>query len=48
MNAPLTHDKGVVDGEAVDVVDAACLDGFVIFLVTGKVSGRACWREGAG
>ena len=46
MNAPLTHDEGVVDGEAVDVVDAAGLNGFVVFFVTGKVSGRASRGEG--
>ena len=48
MDAPLAHNESVVDGEAVDVVNAAGLDGFVVLFVTGKVSGRASWGESAG
>ena len=48
VQTPLPHHEGVIDGQAIDVVDTAALDGLVMLLVAGEVGGRAGGREGAG
>ena len=45
--APGVHDEGVVDGDAVDRVDALCLELVIELLEIGKLVGRAGRREGA-
>jgi hypothetical protein len=50
LDTPLAHHKGIVDGEAVDLIDAARLDTLVVLLVTGQVGRGAggCERAGQG
>ena len=48
MKTPLSHDKGVIYGEAVDLVDSHRLDLVVVLLVAGKVSRRASGSECSG
>ena len=42
------HHKRVIDGQAVDLINATGLDGFVIWLVAGEMGGAAGGREGTG
>mmetsp|Transcript_1908 Transcript_1908/g.5751 ORF Transcript_1908/g.5751 Transcript_1908/m.5751 type:complete len:249 (-) Transcript_1908:131-877(-) len=45
--APLAHDEGIVDRQAVDLVDSALLDLVVVLLVPGQVGAGAGGSEGS-
>ena len=47
-NSPLPHDEGVVNRQAVNIVNAHALDLLIVVLVPGKVSGRAGGSERSG
>ena len=48
LESPLTHDKSIIDRETVDLIDAECLQLVVLLLVSRKMRGGACRREGTG
>jgi hypothetical protein len=47
VQTPLAHDEGVVNREAVDLIDTSGLDRLVVALVARKVGGGASGSEGA-
>ena len=48
LQSPLTHDEGIVDGKAVNLVNSKAFDFFVLAVVSRKVSGRASGGECSG